>query len=59
MRSSPLPKQSSSAKLQELISTEGLNTEAAKRYITSFPLREFASVRNGTELNAVLPKIAH
>ena len=42
---------------QELISTEGLNTEAAKRYIITSLKREFAS-ENGTELNAVLPKMS-
>jgi type I restriction enzyme R subunit len=42
---------------QELISTEDLNVEAAKRYITTSLKREFAS-ENGTELNAVLPKMS-
>lgn len=42
---------------QELISDEGLNAEAAKRYITTSLKREFAS-ENGTELNAVLPKMS-
>lgn len=42
---------------QELISTENLNAEAAKRYITTSLKREFAS-DNGTELNAVLPKMS-
>lgn len=42
---------------QELISAENLNTEAAKRYITTSLKREFAS-DNGTELNAVLPKMS-
>lgn len=42
---------------QELITTEGLNAEAAKRYITTSLKREFAS-ENGTELNAVLPKMS-
>ncbi|WP_175843989.1 HsdR family type I site-specific deoxyribonuclease [Burkholderia contaminans] len=42
---------------QELISAENLNTEAAKRYITTSLKREFAS-DNGTELNAILPKIS-
>ena len=41
----------------ELISDEGLNAEAAKRYITTSLKREFAS-ENGTELNAVLPKMS-
>ncbi len=42
---------------QELIDAENLNTEAAKRYITTSLKREFAS-DNGTELNAVLPKMS-
>jgi type I restriction enzyme R subunit len=42
---------------QELITAEGLNAEAAKRYITTSLKREFAS-ENGTELNAVLPKMS-
>ncbi|MCQ8895286.1 type I restriction endonuclease subunit R [Limnobacter humi] len=42
---------------QELISTEGLNAEAAKRYIAASLKREFAS-ESGTELNAVLPKMS-
>lgn len=42
---------------QELITTEGLNAEAAKRYITTSLKREFAS-ENGTELNAVLPRMS-
>lgn len=42
---------------QELITSEGLNAEAAKRYITTSLKREFAS-ENGTELNAVLPKMS-
>ncbi|MEX5363514.1 type I restriction endonuclease subunit R [Pseudomonas guariconensis] len=41
----------------ELISDEGLNAEAAKRYITNSLKREFAS-DSGTELNAVLPKMS-
>ncbi|PAO08844.1 DEAD/DEAH box helicase [Enterobacter roggenkampii] len=42
---------------QELIGSESLNEEAAKRYITTSLKREFAS-DNGTELNAVLPKMS-
>lgn len=42
---------------QELISSENLNVEAAKRYITTSIKREFAS-DNGTELNAILPKMS-
>ncbi|EKR34038.1 type I site-specific deoxyribonuclease, HsdR family [Leptospira interrogans serovar Hebdomadis str. R499] len=41
----------------ELIQTENLNAEAAKRYITSSLRREFAS-ENGTELNTILPKMS-
>jgi type I restriction enzyme R subunit len=42
---------------EELISSEGLNADAAKRYIAVSLKREFAS-ENGTELNAVLPKMS-
>ncbi|HDT4846887.1 TPA: type I restriction endonuclease subunit R [Klebsiella pneumoniae subsp. pneumoniae] len=42
---------------QELIGSESLNEEAAKRYITISLKREFAS-DNGTELNDVLPKMS-
>lgn len=42
---------------QELITSESLNAEAAKRYITASLKREFAS-DSGTELNAVLPKMS-
>lgn len=42
---------------QELISSESLNAEAAKRYIATSLKREFAS-DNGTELNAILPKMS-
>ncbi|WEX89036.1 type I restriction endonuclease subunit R [Sinorhizobium garamanticum] len=42
---------------EDLISAEGLNVEAAKRYITNSIKREFAS-DNGTELNAILPKMS-
>ena len=42
---------------EELISAEKLNVEAAKRYITASLKREYAS-ENGTELNAVLPKMS-
>lgn len=42
---------------QELIDSEGLNAEAAKRYITNSLRREFAS-DSGTELNAILPKMS-
>ena len=43
--------------VEELISTENLNTEAARRYITTSLKREYAS-ENGTELNAILPKMS-
>lgn len=42
---------------QELIDAEGLNADAAKRYISASLRREFAS-DNGTELNAILPKMS-
>jgi type I restriction enzyme R subunit len=42
---------------QELIDAEGLNAEAAKRYLITSLKREFAS-ENGTGLNAVLPKMS-
>lgn len=42
---------------QEIISTENLNEEAAKRYITASLKREYAS-ENGTELNEVLPRMS-
>ncbi len=41
----------------DLITDENLNEEEAKRYITASLKREFAS-ENGTELNAVLPKMS-
>lgn len=43
--------------VQELIRDENLNEEAAKRYIMTSLKREFAS-ENGTELNAILPKMS-
>ena len=42
---------------EELIHSEGLNAEAAKRYINASLKREFVS-DNGTELNGVLPKMS-
>jgi type I restriction enzyme R subunit len=45
------------AEALELISEENLNEEAAKRYITASLKREYAS-ENGTELNALLPKMS-
>ena len=44
-------------KAEELISDENLNAEAAKRYIMASLKREYAS-ENGTELNAILPKMS-
>lgn len=41
----------------ELIAEENLNEEEAKRYITTSLKREYAS-ENGTELNAILPKMS-
>lgn len=42
---------------EELISSEKLNEDAAKRYILASLKREYAS-ENGTELNAILPKMS-
>jgi type I restriction enzyme R subunit len=42
---------------QELIASENLNAEAARRFIATSLKREFAS-ENGTELNSVLPKMS-
>lgn len=42
---------------QALIHSESLNEDAAKRYIASSLKREYAS-ENGTELNAILPKMS-
>ncbi|QCT01407.1 type I restriction modification system endonuclease [Paenibacillus algicola] len=42
---------------EELIMSENLNEEAAKRYILTSLKREYAS-ENGTELNAILPKMS-
>ena len=41
----------------ELITDENLNEEEAKRYISASLKREYAS-ENGTELNALLPKMS-
>lgn len=41
----------------ELIASENLNEEAAKRYITVSLKREYVS-ENGADLNAVLPKMS-
>ena len=43
--------------IDELIHSEDLNEEAARRYIKASLKREYAS-ENGTELNATLPKIS-
>ena len=43
--------------VHDLISSESLNAEAAKRYIANSLKREYAS-DNGTELNAILPKMS-
>ena len=42
---------------EQLITNENLNEDAAKRYITTSLKREYAS-ENGTELNALLPKMS-
>lgn len=41
----------------ELIAEENLNEDETKRYITASLKREFAT-ENGTELNAILPKMS-
>jgi len=43
--------------VEELIESENLDKEAAKRYISASIKREFAS-DNGTDLNAILPKMS-
>jgi len=43
--------------VNELIAKEKLNDEAARRYISASLKREYAS-ENGTELNAILPKMS-
>ena len=45
------------AEAQELIAEENLNEEEANRYILTSLRREYAS-ENGTELNALLPKMS-
>ncbi len=42
---------------EELISSESLNEDAARRYISASLKREYAS-ENGTELNSTLPKMS-
>ena len=42
---------------EELIDTEGLNQDAARRYLLASLRKEYAS-ENGTELNEVLPKMS-
>lgn len=42
---------------EELIDAEGLNVDAAKRYILASLKKEYAS-ENGTELNEILPKMS-
>jgi type I restriction enzyme R subunit len=43
--------------VNDLITDENLNEEAAKRYIITSLKREYAN-ENGTELNALLPKMS-
>ncbi len=45
------------AEATELIADEDLNEEAAKRYLLASLKREYAS-ENGTELNAILPRMS-
>lgn len=40
-----------------MVANENLNEEEAKRYITTSLKREYAS-ENGTDLNAILPKMS-
>ena len=42
---------------EELIASENLNEDAARRYLSSSLKREYAS-ENGTELNSILPKMS-
>ncbi|MXO66580.1 type I restriction endonuclease subunit R [Altericroceibacterium endophyticum] len=42
---------------EELVATEGLNPEAARRYVASSVTREYAT-ENGNDLNAILPKMS-
>ena len=42
---------------EKLIANEGLNVEAAKRYMQRSLKNEYASV-NGTDLNEILPKMS-
>ncbi|MEP0961345.1 MAG: type I restriction endonuclease subunit R [Roseobacter sp.] len=46
-----------SKEVEELIKSEDLNSDAAKRYISASIKREFAS-ENGADLNAILPKMS-
>jgi len=43
--------------VKDMIAAENLNEDAAKRYIAASLKREYAS-ENGTELNAILPKLS-
>ncbi|MCE8508455.1 type I restriction endonuclease subunit R [Ruegeria pomeroyi] len=43
--------------VEELIKSEDLNSDAARRYISASIKREFAS-ENGADLNAILPKMS-
>lgn len=43
--------------VEELIRSENLNSDAARRYISASIKREFAS-ENGADLNAILPKMS-
>ena len=43
--------------IEELIKSEDLNSDAARRYISASIKREFAS-ENGADLNAILPKMS-
>ncbi|QOR74873.1 hypothetical protein IMZ16_07005 [Cruoricaptor ignavus] len=57
LRNLKLPLQKQKEEAESLISEENLNTDEAKRYIATSLRRQFAS-ENGTELNALLPKMS-
>ena len=52
-----MPKRSKKEEANTLIAEEKLNIEAARRYIQASLKRKYAS-ENGTDLNAILPKMS-
>jgi len=54
--SSPFAQEEQKREVRKLISSESLNKDAAKRFITTSLKREYAS-ENSTELNSILPKM--